>query len=832
ESGSSRQVTLTTDNAWSVSNLPNWLTVNTTSGSGNTTLMFTSSQVNEEPSSRTAQVIITSGSKEVELLVTQTGMPISLTYLPQAISVDGLQDDIWSSVPWQGIDMNVLGTTPDSRDRFKVAYTRDFLYFLVRVQDSSPNFQRQGDTLYVGDKITVGLDIGNDKASFYGEDDYLFNVEATGSVLPVTDTEDIIEATVNDISAGYVYEMAIRWDDLGTIPTNQALLGLEVAVADNQTGSGVEQANQWFGDKDLLSSTPFAWGTARLEGPDIPWYEAFNGVLGSTEDTGATAWTIDLSGATLSDANDYFKIVGGGIAEARDLDGEAILRSEIIDVSAIDRVSVSVDAKERGNNERSDNSNYVRLFVAVDGGTEMLVDELVGDTSEDDTFMTLSGNGFSGSTLQVIVKVANDRGGTYHAIDNVLVDVGSLENCGMPENPTVVALADTQATLSWQASLDGLTTFEVQFRPTGTTDWQSVIVENVDSATIENLSADTEYEWRVRQNCLTLDSDWVSGSLFTTLEPTNLVTIFRETFDTEGCSPTGSSDGSTYACYSDSTATYSGSAFFNDSFNDGSYESASNGYHVFLSDSGQVFTAMGINTVGYTNLVLQFGIRKNGDNQNGSDLRVEVTQNGTDWSTVPVSLPTGDGTSLLWYLKQPSSASITQTTNFGIRLMAEGSAKYRIDDIEVRGEDVDSVVCDTPQNLAAVSVEVSTANVTWSSIAPASEGYDIRLRPAGTADWSVESTTTEDQFSFTALSENVTYEWQVRSRCSAGTVSAWSSGQFTTSLVPVVTIIQETHDRPDCIPTVLNVGDYDCYSATTVDHSGTGTINSNLDNAD
>ena len=836
ESGDSQEVTITTSDAWSISNLPGWLSVNTTSGSGNTTLTFTTSQENTEPGTRRAQVKITSGSKEIELLATQVGTPIPLNYVSQEISVDGLQDEVWGNVPWQNIEVNLFGTTPDSKDRFKIAYTRDRLYLLVRVQDSSPNFQQQGDTLYVGDGIKVGLDIDNGKKSFYDVSDYLFDVQPTGNVEAVTDNVgNIVSAEVNNISGGYVYEVGIAWSDLNTIPTDEALLGLEIRVADNQSGNGVSQTNQWFSDQDLSTSNPAAWGNARLQGPDIPWFEAFDLAPGSTGDTGPTAWTIDFSGATLSDENDYFRVIGGGIVEARDLDGEAVFRSEAIDISTVDQVSVSVEAKERGENVRDDDGNYVKLFISVDGGAETLVDQLVGDAPEDNTFITLSGNGFSGSTLEVIVKVANDRGGTFHTIDDVLVDVGSQENCGVPNNPTVETLESTRATLAWKASLDGLVAFEVQVRPTGTAEWRSVTVENTNSATVENLSAETEYEWRVRQNCLTLSSSWVAGESFTTLEPINLITIFRETFDAAGCSPVGSAAIAAYNCYSDSTAVYSGTATFSNNLNNlnnADYEAASNGYHIFLNDSLQTFAATGINTTGFTNTVLRFGIRKNGNNQNGSELRLEVTQNGADWSTVPVSLPTGEGTSSVWYLRIPGDVPITQTTDFGIRFTAAGSANYRIDDIEVLGEEIGSVVCDAPQNLEASRVGIASADVAWSSIATASQGYDIRLRPTGATTWSVESTISESRFTFGGLAENVTYEWQVRARCSAGTTSEWSSAQLTTSEVQAVVLMRETHDQSGCAPTSFSVDNYNCYSATTVSHSGTGIINNNLDNAD
>ncbi|MGG8495850.1 GEVED domain-containing protein, partial [Tenacibaculum sp. TC6] len=94
-----------------------------------------------------------------------------------------------------------------------------------------------------------------------------------------------------------------------------------------------------------------------------------------------------------------------------------------------------------------------------------------------------------------------------------------------------------------------------------------------------------------------------------------------------------------------------------------------------------------------------------------------------------------------------------------------------------------SCTATVPTGVSVSGVTSSGATVSWSSVSGAT--YDVRYRQVGTSTWTtnaVSGTTT----SLSGLSASTQYEVQVRSKCSGGTNSAYSSSvSFTT---PVVTI--------------------------------------------
>ncbi|NMM48366.1 sugar-binding protein [Marinigracilibium pacificum] len=830
EANESKNFGIASNSGWTISNIPSWITASQSSGTGNDTITLTVNSPNIDIAKRTATIEITSNGRSIEVLITQEGTPIPIDYLNSEILIDGLQDDHWDSLDWYDITENVFGTTTDSQDRFKIAYDRQGLYILVRVQDSTPNNYLQGDTLYLGDDIVVGIDIGNDKNSIITSSDFLFRVRNDGFVEALGESESLgVTTSVNNISAGYVYELFIDWNDLGTVPTNQAELGFEISVSDNQTGTNVDQVNQWFTSININTSNPFQWGNTVLTGPDIPWFEEFSLPVNTLEDSGTTAWSIDLSQASLADANDYFKVIEGGVVEARDLDGEAVLTTEFIDISQATDLKVSVLAKEKGDNFREENSNYIKLFVKIDDGEEILVDQLVGDAEVDDEFIILQKDGLSGDSLQVIVKVANDRGGTFHTIDNLLVDFGSPEVCSEPQDLQITSLTSESVFLEWTVPQQGLSTFEVQIKEQNDSIWTSEIVQYETETNIVDLNSDQQYNWRVRQTCITSNSDWVDGNDFKTLLPVNLVTIYRETFDKDSCS-SSFDDVVNYECYVDSIVNYSGTAFIDDKFNNGTYENASNLNHVFLGDSLQDFSISGLNTTGYTNLILQFGIQKNGNNQDGSDLGVFISSIDTGFNAIPISLPTGDSTSSFWYQLTLDSPDLIENDSLTIIFQALGGSKYRIDDIEILGESTQSVTCDNPQELISSGIGFNSVNLSWAQISTATQGYEIRVFESGSSQYLLDTMLTEENISIDGLTQNTTYTWEVRSNCSANTQSSWVSSNFTTLANQEQDLFKETFDQQSCSSSSSDVANYTCYSESNATHSGTAVINDNLNN--
>ncbi|MEI7802201.1 MAG: fibronectin type III domain-containing protein [Bacteroidota bacterium] len=106
---------------------------------------------------------------------------------------------------------------------------------------------------------------------------------------------------------------------------------------------------------------------------------------------------------------------------------------------------------------------------------------------------------------------------------------GKTQICTAPINPTVTALTNISATISWTTACSPLN-FLLQYRKTGTTAWTNITTTN-SYATINNLVNATEYEYRVRSNCGTgINSAFTALTTFTTaprLEDTEVENTFH-----------------------------------------------------------------------------------------------------------------------------------------------------------------------------------------------------------------------------------------------------------------------------------------------------------------
>lgn len=92
----------------------------------------------------------------------------------------------------------------------------------------------------------------------------------------------------------------------------------------------------------------------------------------------------------------------------------------------------------------------------------------------------------------------------------------------------------------------------------------------------------------------------------------------------------------------------------------------------------------GINTINYQDLTLSFGHQK-GTNAGSNELKVEVSSNGTDWTQLNYTRPTGSGTSV-WLVVTPTG-TIPATSNLSIRFtnVLDSNVGFRVDDVKLTG---------------------------------------------------------------------------------------------------------------------------------------------------
>lgn len=132
--------------------------------------------------------------------------------------------------------------------------------------------------------------------------------------------------------------------------------------------------------------------------------------------------------------------------------------------------------------------------------------------------------------------------------------------------------------------------------------------------------------------------------------------------------------------------TYSGSADIRTSSpsSTSNYAGASGGANVFITGTvGTNFLISGIDTSNYTNLQLSFGQHKSTTAAN-NQLLVEVSADGTNWTSLTYSRPTGSGTAN--YILVTPTGTIPSATNLSIRFTNNlASTQWRLDDITLTG---------------------------------------------------------------------------------------------------------------------------------------------------
>ncbi len=97
-----------------------------------------------------------------------------------------------------------------------------------------------------------------------------------------------------------------------------------------------------------------------------------------------------------------------------------------------------------------------------------------------------------------------------------------------------------------------------------------------------------------------------------------------------------------------------------------------------------------------------------------------------------------------------------------------------------------TTTCAIPGNLSVSNITINSSTLNWSAISGALS-YNINYRIFGSTSW-INQTSSINSINLTNLTSNSTYEFQVRSVCSAGS-SAFATSTFTTLPVGVSTLV-------------------------------------------
>lgn len=237
---------------------------------------------------------------------------------------------------------------------------------------------------------------------------------------------------------------------------------------------------------------------------------------------------------------------------------------------------------------------------------------------------------------------------------------------------------------------------------------------------------------------------------------TALPAIFTETFGT----PSANTAITSYTGWSNPTLTFTGTGDVRTT-TPSTYTGASGSGNAFLSSSGgpRTLEISNINTSTCTGLSLSFGILKSISGSTGSELLVEVSSDGTNYTALTFpALPAGTGWNYV-----TTSGTIPQAANLRIRFTnTSASVFFRIDDVKLKGSCAPApeinIVQSATTYLSGSTYNFGTAAVSSSNIViftvQNTGGADLNITNATNGGASEFTTTSSFSIPFTIAAGN------------------------------------------------------------------------------
>ena len=190
--------------------------------------------------------------------------------MTKPITIDGLQDAVWSKIQWHSIDHLIQGSITNAADfsgKFKVAWDYQNFYLLVRIYDDV-KIRDSNHAFYQDDDLEVYFDLDNSKNDYYDGDDFSYRFTYQDSVIVEKNHEAIagVHSGVQFLNDGYQIEINFPWSTLSSNARQEQEIGFEVQLNDDDNGGGRDAKLAWWGTSDIAYLHPSAFGTLKLKG--------------------------------------------------------------------------------------------------------------------------------------------------------------------------------------------------------------------------------------------------------------------------------------------------------------------------------------------------------------------------------------------------------------------------------------------------------------------------------------------------------------------------------------------------------------------------------------
>lgn len=203
----------------------------------------------------------TSSSAPVTITI---GGGIERTSSPPVI--DGTIDAMWGNYYPSSLDKVPWGSISGSSDAsatYRSMRDTNYLYILVDITDD--DLINDGGDPWDNDGVEIFIDMGNDKNSSYGANDFQFAfLYNSASVIEYKHNATAGVSFAYVVKAGgYIMEIRIPWSTLGGAPADGELIGFDVHVNDDDGGGTRDGKIAWNDAIDIAYFNPSGFGTVK-----------------------------------------------------------------------------------------------------------------------------------------------------------------------------------------------------------------------------------------------------------------------------------------------------------------------------------------------------------------------------------------------------------------------------------------------------------------------------------------------------------------------------------------------------------------------------------------
>ena len=366
----------------------------------------------------------------------------------------------------------------------------------------------------------------------------------------------------------------------------------------------------------------------------------------------------------------------------------------------------------------------------------------------------------------------------------------TLATCVKPSGLTASDVTATTATITWTAGEAGQDAWNLQYKKSSDSEWQTVAVATT-SYNLTNLSPVTTYNVRVQADCGEGDlSQWTSNTSFTT-ECGALTLLYSCNFENVALETSPSSNYPYPKCWTRNhyRGGYEGSYTYYPSIRDASYSypyaHAGNGanatsgksmhfYKPYTSTDESVVLPEIDAQYNIKDLQISFWARLE-SYQTNKGLSIGVMTNPSDLNTfTEVATVTVKDDSFQEYIVYFSNYTGTGR-NIAIRYNSNTTGYIFVDDINV-----DVVpTCVAPSDMEVIETGLTTASLKWTAGIDETE-WNIQYKKAIASDWSesihvTELPTDANPFVLTGLKRGTEYDVRIQAYCDADDQSQWIS---------------------------------------------------------